>query len=487
MIDWFQKRTLSCVLLLLLCTGILAGSETEEASSDSPNIILLLIDDMGYGDIAAHGNPLLKTPNFDRLHDESLRFTDFLVSPTCAPTRAALLTGMHELRSGVSHTIPNRNLMDLNAITLPQVLKAAGYHTAIFGKWHLGMYSEPHRPYNRGFDIALNQPTDNQRPHYDPVLLRNGVLEQHKGYRTDIFFTEAMRYIEDQAKEDGPFFCYLATFTPHSPLVVPDKYTLPYLGKSARPEYHGMVAIVDENLGRLLDKLDELGIADDTLLIALGDNGGTYGIDTWNAGMRGAKATAWLGGVRTFSFWRWPDQFSSGDCKQLTCHHDVLPTLARIAGAQLDINHIRQLEGYDLNPLLTGSPEDWDGDNRMIVHHSTRWAKGKADQHKYAFAGIRWGKYHLTRNHPCDDPDCGKNERAAICTLNRRRMADPAMDGFYGDRSHYKTNPGGKWSLFDLSADPHEDHDIADANPEVVKSMSRHFDDWWEKLDLGNR
>lgn len=464
-------------LLLLLCF-----LSSLAHSAEKPNIILLLIDDMGYGDIAAHGNPLIKTPHFDRLHGESLRFTDFLVSPTCSPTRAALMSGMHELKVGVSHTIGGRNRLDPEAVIIPQILKGAGYHTAMFGKWHLGFEEEVYRPHNRGFDLAVNQVIDSQRSHYDPVLIRNGEEEQHQGYRTDIFFNEAMRYIEKQTEADQPFFCYLATFSPHSPLIVPEKYSEPYEGKSKKPGYHGMISNVDENLGRLLTKLEELGIAEDTLLIAMGDNGGTFGIDTWNAGMRGAKAKAYYGAVRSFSFWRWPGRFEPGIRDQLTCHQDVLPTLASLTGTRLKPDYRKRLDGLDLTPLLDQDLGDWEGRDRMIVHHSTRWPNGEEERHKYTYCGVRWGKYHLMRQHPCDNPDCGKGGGSTICHLDRRRMADPSMPGFYGDLQHYKVTEPGRWSLFDLTADPHEDRTIAAEKPEVVDRMARRFDQWWTQF-----
>ncbi len=473
------------VAACLVCSLAASQAAVADSSSSKPNILLLLVDDMGYGDIAAHGNPLLNTPHFDRLHAESLRFTDFLVSPTCAPTRAALLTGMHELKSGVDHTIPGRNLMDLEAVIMPQVLKRAGYHTAIFGKWHLGIDHEEYRPYHRGFDVALNEPLDNQRSHYDPVLIRDGEEEQHRGYRTDIFFNEAMGYIEEQSKADQPFFCYLATFSPHSPRIVPERYSKPYEGKSAYPGFHGMVANVDENVGRLLAKLEELGIAENTLLIAMGDNGGTYGIDTWNAGMRGAKAKAYYGAFRTFSFWRWPDRIETGDRDQLTGHHDVLPTLASLTGATLEADHRRRLDGFDLTSLFEQDLADWQGKGRMIVHHSTRWPDGEEERHKYTYCGVRWGKYHLVQQHPCENEFCDKQGRAPICGIDRRRMRDdPSLPGYYGDLQHYKVTEPGKWSLFDLALDPHEDRTIADEKPEVAARMAKHFDQWWAQFDF---
>jgi len=181
-----------------------------------PNIVLILTDDQGYGDIGRHGNPVLQTPHMDRLHDESVRLDDFCVSPSCSPSRCALMTGRHEFRSGVTHTIQGRNTMDLKSITLADVLRGAGYATGMFGKWHLG-HEGAYRPENRGFDRSLTTVEDTQRSHFDPMLLRNGIKEPHTGFRTDILFSEATRFIEDH--REGPFFCYIPTYSPHKPCV----------------------------------------------------------------------------------------------------------------------------------------------------------------------------------------------------------------------------------------------------------------------------
>jgi arylsulfatase A-like enzyme len=342
-------------------SGCLPGrsfGRNDPAEKQPPNVILLLTDDMGYGDIAAHGNPIIKTPNFDALHSQSARFTNFAVSPTCAPTRAALLTGKHEFLSGVTHTISPMNQLNMEANIIPQLFKKKGYKTGLFGKWHLGQEGE-YGPWNRGFDETLTVPGDKQDSHFNPVLLKNQVETKFKGYRTDILFDEAMKFIE-QHKEQ-PFFIYLPTYSPHGPLKVPEKYIDPYMPLKEREEYKGlkvpppffgMVANVDENLGRLMAKLEELGIDDDTILIAINDNGGTNGVDVWNAGMRGMKSTAWLGGIRAYSFWKWGDRFSVGDRPQMSGHIDVLPTLADLCGLEISDELQAQLEGDSLLPAL---------------------------------------------------------------------------------------------------------------------------------------
>ena len=245
-------KMFSSIFVLFMFIGLSA------IAAERPNIVFILVDDMGYGDVGAHGNTVIKTPNVDQLHSESVRFTNFCVSPTCAPTRAALLSGKHEFKTGVSHTILQRNLMALEATTIADVMKGAGYATGMFGKWHLGMKPK-YRPHRRGFDVGLTDAQDAQEHHYDPVLQRNGVEEKHDGYRTDIFFNEAMKWIEQ--KKDDSFFCYIPTYSPHSPLIVPEKYTALYPDHEKEvKQFLGMMTNVDENIGRLRAHIEKLGL-----------------------------------------------------------------------------------------------------------------------------------------------------------------------------------------------------------------------------------
>ncbi len=342
-----------------------------------PNVVILLVDDMGHGDIAAHGNPILKTPNFDRLHDESVRFTNFAVSPTCSPTRAALLTGRHEFLVGVTGTNRGAEYLDPAATTIAELFQAEGYRTGIFGKWHLG-FGGDHDPWKRGFDVAYHVKGDRQGEKFDPVMLKNGHAEKASGYREDILFTEAMRFMEES--KDNPFFCYLSSYSPHAPNVAPDNYMEPYkhlkssgYSKSKLlPGYYGQIANIDENLGRLLSFLEETGLAENTLLIALNDNGGTQGVDVYNSGMRGEKSTAWRGGTRAYSFWKLGDRYSPGDRDHMTGHIDVLPTLADLCALDLPSELTAQLRGDSLLPLLEDPDAQLDA-SRMQVHHRGRW------------------------------------------------------------------------------------------------------------------
>ncbi len=307
-----MKRTVLLTITALLLAPLAALHAADGSKPAArPNIIFILIDDQGYGDFSCHGNPVLKTPNFDRLHDEGVRFTDFHVSPTCSPTRCSLMTGRHEFKSGVTHTIMERERMSLKATTLAEVLRSSGYTTGIFGKWHLG--DEPdHWPDKRGFDemfihgaggIGQSYPGScGDAPgntYFSPAILHNGKFEKTDGYCTDVFFRQATQWMES-VKGRQPFFCYLATNAPHMPLQVRPEDERRYAGK-VRPDvakFFGMLANIDDNVGRLLARLDEWGIQRQTLVILMNDNGGTVGVPLWNAGMRGEKVTPWEGGTR---------------------------------------------------------------------------------------------------------------------------------------------------------------------------------------------
>ncbi|MBM3890595.1 MAG: arylsulfatase, partial [Verrucomicrobia bacterium] len=312
-----------------------------------PNIIFIITDDQGYGDLSCNGNPVLKTPNVDRLHHEGVRFSDFHVSPTCSPTRSALITGRHEFRNGVTHTIFERERLTLKATTLPQVLKTIGYTTGVFGKWHLGDEDE-YQPEKRGFDevfihgaggIGQTYPGScGDAPgntYFSPAIKHNGSFVKTDGYCTDVFFAQAIQWIES-VKAKRPFYAYIATNAPHGPLQVRPQDEARYAGKAPEnvAKFFGMIANIDDNVGRLLAKLAEWGIERDTLIVYMNDNGGTAGCNLYNAGMRGTKGTAWLGGTRASSLWRWPGTLEPATVDKLCAHIDFFPTIAEIAGAK---------------------------------------------------------------------------------------------------------------------------------------------------------
>lgn len=452
----YYRETLAAADAFLVSLGYLAPAQPAAAQPGKrPNIVFILTDDQGYGDLSCHGNPVLKTPNLDRLHAEGKRFTDFHVSPTCAPTRSALLTGRHEFKNGVTHTIQERERLTLKSTTLAQVLKSAGYTTGIFGKWHLGDEAE-RQPGRRGFDevfihgaggIGQTYPgscgdaPDNR--YFDPAILHNGKFERTQGYCTDVFFNEALEWMGAQRGRGQPFFVFLTPNAPHAPLDVPDGYAQLYAGKVATnvAKFFGMIANIDDNVGRLLAKLSEWGVERDTLVVFMNDNGTATGEGVFNAGMRGKKGTPWLGGTRAASFWRWPGRFTPGDVPVMAAHIDVFPTFAEIAGAKLTPEVARQVEGRSLVPWLEGRETAWP--ERTLVTHFGRWERGQAAGSKYRQTSIRDARWQMV----CVTPDGSK-----------------------------------RWQLFDLTLDPGERSDVIASQPEVARRLEAAYDAWWDSI-----
>jgi arylsulfatase A-like enzyme len=438
-----------CFIVSLWCAVIVA------AAAEKPNIILVITDDQGYGDLACHGNPIIHTPNLDRLHRECVRFTDFHVSPTCAPTRSALMTGRHEFKSGVTHTIYERERMSPKAITLPQVLKSAGYTSGIFGKWHLGD-EDAYQPGKRGFDEVFihgaggigqtyvgscGDAPDNT--YFNPAIRHNGVFEKTQGYCTDVFFRQALVWIET-VKGKEPFYCHLALNAPHAPLDCPPQYEQRYTGKVPADvaKFYGMITNIDDNVGILLDKLREWELERNTLVIFMTDNGTATGHKVYNAGMRGQKGTAYNGGTRVPSFWRWPGTLPAGvDVDQFCCHWDFLPTLAELAGAKLEGEIAKQVEGRSLVPLLRDRSASWP--DRFFFTHLGRWERGKAEQSKYGKCSVRFGRLHLVN------------------------------EGNAGEK---------QWALYDLGTDPAEKKNLVGEQPAMVAKMEAAYDQWWQEV-----
>ena len=446
-------------LLLSLGSLLLALSstraDTKPLLGSKPNIVFILTDDQGYGDLSCNGNPILKTPHIDRLHKEGVRFADFHVSPTCSPTRAALMTGRHEFRNGVTHTIFERERLALEATTLAQVLKSAGYTTGIFGKWHLGDEAA-YRPSRRGFDEAFHHGCGGigqsypgscgdapGNTYFDPTILHNEKFVKTKGYCTDVFFAQAMRWIAE-VKGKKPFYCTITTNAPHAPLQVRPEDQTRYADKvkdADTAKFFGMIANIDDNVGKLLAKLRELGIERETLVVFMNDNGGTGGVRVFNAGMRGAKNTPWLGGTRASSLWRWPGTLEPATVDRLAAHVDFFPTIAALAGAKETPKIRAQVEGRSLVPLLMDPKAEWA--DRLLFTHLGRWPKGKATDNKYGGCAVRSTRWHLV-----------SNEKG-----NKKR-----------------------WQLFDVKADPGEKVDVAAKNAEVVRDLEKAYDRWWDSV-----
>ena len=478
----FQLLLSAILALQYISPEVVADSSAVSAAPVKPNIIFILTDDQGYGDLSAHGHPLLKTPNFDRMHNEGVRFDNFYVSPSCSPTRAALLTGMHEFRSGVTHTREPRMRLHKDAVTLPELLKKSGYRTALIGKWHLGGNTEKgYRASDRGFDLYSNVYADlfDGLVHHNEKLVRKVPGK----FREDIYFDEAMRYIEECG--DKPYFCEIATISPHTPLGAPERFIAPFRGKVSDEEatYLGMVANLDYNIGRLLDFLAKRKLDKNTIVVLMNDNGQTCGLDVYNAGMRGCKTTAWQGGSRAFSFWRWPGQWIPHRVDNLTAHLDFLPTICELTGTPLPKRLQGELEGFSLVPLLKAKgPLSWH-DERMVFLHTGRWASGLADAHKYAKASVLQGHFILVRNRACEELACTGETRGECDGL--RAVEKGSKVGTYTKANaqfHWGVTPSGRWALYDLKKDIACRNDIAEKNPERVKTMAAAYDKWWDDL-----
>ncbi|MFN6268963.1 MAG: arylsulfatase [Akkermansiaceae bacterium] len=415
-------------------------------TATKPNVIIIITDDQGYGEIAAHGNPVIKTPILDKLHSESIRLTNFHVDPTCSPTRAALLTGRYSTRTGVWHTINGRSLMNPKELTMAEVFKSNGYTTAMIGKWHLGD-NYPFRPQDQGFEHTIqhlgggigNGADYWENDYSDDTYLTNGEWKKYEGYCTDVWFREASRYVEK--KRDKPFFLYLATNAPHSPHNVSDAYAKPYRDARIPDElakYYGMITNIDENLGRFRKKLTDLGLAENTLLIFMTDNGTSAGyIDEkakypyFNAGMRGWKGSAWDGGHRVPCFWHWPKGNLTGgrDATELSAHIDVLPTLVNLLELKKPEGPI--VDGLPLTQPLQGVQEEIWPDRTLFVHVQR------------AFLPPKWDN--------------------SACMNQKWRLVD------------------GK-QLYDIQADPGQKTDIAADQPKVVEKLRSDYEAWWASL-----
>ncbi|MDP1794970.1 MAG: arylsulfatase [Acidimicrobiales bacterium] len=428
------------------------------ADAQRPNVLVMMMDDLAYGDLACHGNPYVKTPVLDALHADSVRFPRYVSGPMCTPARASLMTGRYHLRTRAIDTFCGRSMIDPGEVTLGHVLQAAGYRTGAFGKWHLGD-AYPMRACDLGFEETLmhnaggiGQPGDHRENHwregeayFDPVLHRAGRAEKVSGYCTDVFADETIAFIE--AHRDEPFFAYFATNAPHTPLEVPEQWIEPYRGGDlgeTHARLYGMVANIDWNIGRILGALDDLGLADNTIVIYTSDHGPcassrdyTLPADKqqrFNAGLRGEKGSLYDGAIKVPSFWRWPAGGVGGgrDVTAVASPIDVLPTVASATGASLrDDVHV---DGVDLLPTLQGGPAPLP--RRIYL----QWHRGNTPE--------RYRNY-------------------AVVTMQHKL---------------YRPEPGKLDELYDLAADPGETNNLAAALPELVADLRAAYDAWFDDI-----
>jgi len=376
--------------LILSCKSI---APAQGPNSSRPNVILVMTDDQGFADLGAHGNPYLKTPNMDAMRSESVYFENFHVSPTCAPTRASLMTGRYSLRTGIWHTIQGRSIMRNDETTMAEVFSANRYKTGIFGKWHLGD-NYPYLPQNRGFEETfihgsggVTQSADYWgNDYFDDTYFRNGVPEKTEGYCTDVWFDNALDFIK--RNKDNPFFCYIPTNAPHGPFLVDEKYAAPYRNNPdiVNPEFYGMITNADDNMGRLMKALRKWELEENTILIFMTDNGSAAGYATgkglyvktgFNEGLRAKKGSMYDGGHNVPFFIRWPKGNLVGgrSIKDLSAHIDVLPTLIDLCN--LDEPEHLPFDGRSFAPLLRKekkslSPRTLFTDTQRI-HYPEKW------------------------------------------------------------------------------------------------------------------
>jgi len=338
----------------LLCLGLFSCTQQDTISQPQPNVLLILTDDQGYGDVGIHGNDSIDTPVQDRLASQGVRMDNFYVSPVCAPTRASLLTGRYHYRTGTSWVTRNGEAMRSEEVTLAEIFQANGYATGIFGKWHNGAHY-PEHPLGQGFEEFTGFCAGHWNYYMDPNLEANGAYIKGKGYITDILTDSAMSFM--RRHQDQPFFCYVPYNTPHTPYIVPDAYYQKYKAKGLSDKVactYGMVENIDDNIGRMLDMLEENGQLENTLVIFITDNGPNY--DRYNGNMKGRKGWVTDGGVRVPSFWYWKGKLQTGAVSQaLTAHIDVLPTLVDLL--KLTPVETLPLDGVSFANVLLGSQD----------------------------------------------------------------------------------------------------------------------------------
>jgi arylsulfatase len=450
------------VIFYLLSGSLFAQNKTH------PNVIIIITDDQGYGDLRVTGNPHVRTPAIDKFAAQSIRFNNFYVSPVCAPTRSSLMTGRYSLRTGVHDTYNGGATMASGEITIAEMLNQAGYKTGIFGKWHLGD-NYPGRPNDQGFDESLihlsggmGQVGDittyfnGDKSYFDPTLWHNGKQEAFKGYCSDIFAEQAIGFIEKN--QDTPFFCYLAFNAPHTPLQVPEKYYQlykdidPSVGleknssflkmseqdKEDARKVYAMVTNIDDNVGRLLKKLDDLKLSKNTIVIFMTDNGPQQ--PRYVGGMRGKKGSVYQGGVRVPFYLRYPALGADKDIQMTAAHIDVLPTLSQLC--RFELPHDRKIDGKSLLPIITGEPVDWDG-RPLFFYWSRRYPE------RYNNIALLKGDYKLV----------GQNNYDA-----------PVTD----------------FELFNIKADPSEQINIVADKKEIAGRLKTDFDSLFMELITSN-
>lgn len=411
-------------ILLPVFLALFAAVSTVTARQ--PNIVVFLTDDQGWGDLSINGNTNLSTPNIDSLAADGARFDRFYVCPVCSPTRAEFLTGRYHQRGGVYSTSAGGERLDLDEVTIGDTFKAAGYATGAFGKWHNGM-QYPYHPNGRGFDEFYGFCSGHWGDYFSPMLEHNGRIVDGEGFCVDDFTNKAIAFIE--ANRENPFLCYVPYNTPHSPMQVPEKYWEKFkdgdLGMHHRePEKEEMDHVrcalamcenIDWNVGRVLAKLEELKLSEDTIVIYFCDNGPNG--SRWNGGMKGKKGSTDEGGVRSPLLIRWPGKIEAGKVVDSPgTAIDLLPTLAALSDVALVGN--RKIDGTSLKSAILGEP---DSALRERVIYSS-W-KDKSAVRKGRFVVDMQGKLYDLEKDEGQYQDVSKKFPEIARDLDEKRIA----------------------------------------------------------------
>lgn len=449
-----NNLTFLIVAFLGLCTSLIAR----------PNVLIIMTDDQGYPELSVHGNPVLQTPNLDILHGQSIRLSDYHVTPMCTPTRGQLLTGMDAARNGAVNVSSGRALLRPEIPTIANYFSDAGYFTGVFGKWHLGA-NYPFRPQDRGFEESVWYPSSSipsvpaywGNDYFDDVYTHNGKEQRYKGYCTDVFFSEAKRFMLDSLRKKKPFLCYLATNTPHGPFIPKDedRKAIAQILESPKFDhleenikrrlslYLGMIRNIDWNMGKLMKFLDENNLSENTILLFQTDNGSILGPQYFNAGMRGKKTQIWEGGHRVPCFIRWP---SGGlgkprDIEGLTQVQDVLPTLLELCEIEIKNVNGQKFDGMSLASIIKDKkkvPED-----RMLI--------------------INYSRMPGFSNYPSPYSQTQMRADQSAVLWKRWRLLENR-------------------ELYDLKSDPMQKNNIIGNHPKVVAKMRRHLYSWWDTV-----
>lgn len=461
------KANLSSMFLSVLFSSSFASStlqhSIENKNKRRPNVIVIMTDDQGYGELSVHGNPILKTPQLDKLHEESIRLTDFHVAPMSTPTRGQLLTGLDAVRNGAVNVSSGRSLLRKDLKTIANYYSESGYDTGIFGKWHLGD-NYPFRPEDRGFDETLWFPSSHigsvpdywGNDYFDDIYMRNGKRETFQGYCTDVFFNEAIKWMKKCKEDEKPFFAYLPTNAPHQPFYAPESDILEMQRAVENSKWSGMetqkkhdfirflamIRNIDSNVGNLMGFLNQENLDKNTILVFMTDNGSTFGPNYFNANMRGGKTELYEGGHRVPFFIRWSEAKGFDqprDIDGLTQVQDVLPTLLDLCEIEFDS---KSFSGQSLAPAFSG---------------------GKLVQEdRVLFVNFSQMPFYFDYPSPYSN-SIMKESGGVVLWKNWRLLRDA--------------------ELYDLNTDPLQKNNLFSKHQEIVEYLTKKRSEWWTKVD----